>query len=157
MNRKIVELDEAKLKKLAEDKKNIVYRFGERERLPADQIVPLPQVRDKIIRLYQEYCAARKTYIDQKRMITRQRWERIRYELLQKPEWKRFDYTHPLIVDRVLHPETTPKEIKALMFMIWWKSQSGDLETFKEYIFREFKMTPEQYEAKYGKTETSQR
>jgi len=150
MNRKIVELTDNNLAKLAEDKRNIVYRFGDRDRLPDDEVVPVEQVRDNILQLYKEYCQERMLYIDSKRAVTRPRWEAIKKKLLAKPKWQRFDHTHPLIVDRVLHLETGPKEIKALMFMIFLKENGGDLETLKEYIFREFSMTKEEYDKKFG-------
>lgn len=136
--REVRQLSEAELRNLADDQKNVVYHFKERERLPQSEILPLDEVKSKVLRLYAEYEAERKVYIDAKRAIRRSDWERIVRKLKNKPEWQRFDYTHPLIVDRILNPETTRKEIKALLFMIWWKEKDGDLETFKEYIFKEF-------------------
>lgn len=147
MNRKILELSDRKLKKIARDKRNIVYKYGEREALPAAEIVPLDNVRDKVKRLYTDYCRERKIYIDQKRAITHEIWVSIKEKLLMETEWKQFDHTHPLIVDRILHPSTTPKDIKAIIFMIWLKAQpNADMEILKQYIFNEFSMTLEEYE-----------
>lgn len=136
--REVRQLSEPELRRLADDKSNVVYHFKDRERLPQSEIVPLDEVKSKVLRLYAEYQAERKRFIDAKQAILRPDWERIVQTLKNKPEWQRFDYTHPLIVDRILHPETTRKEIKALLFMIWWKERDGDMETFKEYIFKEF-------------------
>ena len=78
----IQELTYNDLERLAEDKRNIVMRFGEREKLPEHERVPIDQVLDKINRLYNEYHQLRQRH----RPITKQKWYHIKKKILQNPE-----------------------------------------------------------------------
>lgn len=157
--KKFVPLSDAKLEELAQDPRNLVYKFKEREKLPDSEVVPVDEVDAKIDNLYALYCQYRKMFIDKKVHVTKKRWTAIKTKILQVPEWKKFDHTHPLIVDRVLHPATTGKEIKALKFMIFLKQkqQTGEItdgvEALHEYVLKTFGQTPEEYEESKRKEE----
>lgn len=150
-NKKMMSLSEDHLKELAKDPKNLVYHFKDREKLPAEEVVPLNRMKGKIERLYALYCAERKKFIDKNRPVTKKRWNCIKTKILQVEEWKQLDHTHPLIVDRILNPETTEKEIEALQFMVFLKGKQEEneitdgLETFHDYLIKEFSLTKEQY------------
>jgi len=147
----IIPLSDAKLEELAKDPQNLVYRFKEREQLPEAEVVPLDNVDDKIDRLYALYCAYRKRVIDKKVPMTKKRWNAIKTRILQTPEWKQFDHTHPLIFDRVMHPETTSKEIQVLKFMIFLKKKqkageiTDGLEVLHDHVLETFGQAPEAY------------
>ena len=150
-------LNTDQLTELAKDPQNIVYHFKDRAPLPQSEVVPIHEVRDKITRLYTRYKMERRLFIERKKIIKRKQWNYIKAKILKDPEWARFNVTHPIILDRVLHPETTDREIKTLMFMIFLreKQDAGEitdgLESLKEYVFSEFAVSKEEHEAQQKK------
>ena len=144
-------LTEKQLEKLSKDPKNVVYKWGERDRLPNEEVVCLDEVASKITRLYDAYCDFRQQFVQRRVPIRNHHYRRIQARLLQDEEWARFNHTHPLIFDRIVHPETTQKEIDALLFMVRLKQQNDTPEGYQQlgkHIMQQFAMTPEEWEQK---------
>jgi hypothetical protein len=148
----MVDMNNEKLTELARDPANLVYRWGDREALPENEILSLDVVRDKVNRLFVIYTELRMRFINKRICIKQKQWNYIKKVIEKDPEWQSFSYTHSLIFDRVIHPETTEKEIKALMYMIFLKAQekTGDVingqEVLKQYLWDQFSMTPGEWE-----------
>jgi len=154
--RKYEKFTDEHLNTLSQDPQNLVYRYNSRDELPEEEIVPVEEVLSKVKRLYAEYCAKRNVYIQQNKAVKKKDWLRMKEELLCDPEWKRFDYTHPLIFDRVISPDTTEKEIKHIVFLIILKMrtnagnrtpQQAQEEAIK-YLTEQFSMSKEEWNEK---------
>ena len=104
------------LEKLANNPQNTVYEYKERQPLPQSKIVPLVLVRDKIIRLRLAYLNERKT--QNAETYTYQDNTNIRKKLCTTLEWKRFDFTHPLIFDMVTGMNTSKSDMEFLLTML---------------------------------------
>lgn len=142
-------LSQDQLKDLSKDPKNIVVHFKEREKLKDSEIVPVDQVTEKIKNLYAFLTELRNGYISKNQQITKKRWNIIKKKILAQEEWKNFDYTHPLIFDRIVNPETTRKEIDALLKMTEMKQKNDTedgMKNFHDYILKTFSITKEQYQ-----------
>lgn len=134
---KLVELNEEKLAALASDPQNIVYHWGSRERLHDDDIVPLDEVRDKILRFH-SLCQKLKSDHKIKTVGKLKKLANL------NAEWVQFERTHPVTYDRIVNLETTDKEIQALMYMIDLKSREslGDItngrDMLQQYLVKQF-------------------
>lgn len=111
---KFEQIEEKKLAELAENPYNIVYRYKSSPALDPSEIVPLDVVASNIEDLYREYDALRKKQSN----LTAQNWGRIKQYLLKNPRWRKFEYSHPLFVQRIIAPETVRKDIDAMLFLI---------------------------------------
>jgi len=145
-------ISDEKLKVLAKDPKNLVYHWKDREKLSENEIVPLAEVKDKVARLYALFTELRQAFVKKNISIRRKQWDYIKSKIKSDPEWKRFSFTHPLIYDRIVNPETTEKEVQAIMFMINLreKQNTGSISDGKErlakHVMDQFSMTPEEWE-----------
>lgn len=143
-------LSDAHLDELSKDPRNLVYKYVDREPLPDSEIVPVDDVKDKITRLYSELTSFRQRFIDRGVPIQQRHWKRIVARINKNEEWARFSFTHPLIFDRIVHPETTEKEITALMFMMFLYARRDTVpngkEVLAEYLMTNFSMTPAEWE-----------
>ena len=84
-----IHLTDAQLDVLAEDEKNIVYKWDGPEKLAS--AVPIDEVKSKVLRLFSDYQAARNEFIKRKRVIGKTEWARIKKSLLRVKEWRSFD------------------------------------------------------------------
>lgn len=134
MKKQLAQISDKKLEQLAKDPRNIVYKYGDRDPLPKEEIIPCSEVRSKVERLYQRYKDERQAFLDKRLVLNEKRYKYIKRKILQDPEWKRFDYTHPLIFDRVIDPKTTDQEIQSIYFMIDLKENGGNAETLRKHI-----------------------
>ena len=147
------DLTEEHLEELAKDPKNVVYHWKDQHaRLSPDDVVSIDVVRDRVKRLFELYSELRKTMLSRRDHIGEREWKNIHHRILQDAEWKRFSETHPLIFDRVVHPETTEKEVKAVLFMIFLKEQErlgkcdNPQEVLSEYIVGKFAISQEEWD-----------
>ncbi|MGB1272127.1 MAG: hypothetical protein ACPG5T_08640, partial [Endozoicomonas sp.] len=142
-------MDPDRLAELSKDPANLVYHYADREPLPEEDIVPVDQVRDKIERLFQVLQEFRRQFSEKGVAMQEKHWKRIKAKIMSNPEWKSFSFTHPLIYDRIVNPETTEKEIEALMFMIFLHSRKDKVpngkEVLAEYLLTNFSMTPDEW------------
>ena len=140
---------EQELATIAADPNNLVYQYKGKDRLPESDRVALVDVKDKVQRLYGVYSELRQRFIAKKGMVTQPIYMAIKRRLLQDPEWKALDTTHPLIFDRIVHPETTQKEIDVLLVMISLKTTRdtpAGAEQFRQHVLEQFSISPEEYE-----------
>ena len=140
---------EQDLAAIATDPDNLVYQYKGKDRLPESDIVALVDVKDKVQRLYGTYSDLRRRCIAKKRTLTHPIYMAIKRRLLQDPEWKALDATHPLIFDRIVHPKTTQKEIDVLLVMISLKTARdtpAGAEQFRQHVLDQFSISPEEYE-----------
>jgi hypothetical protein len=153
-NKQQVQLTDEALDELAKNPNNIVYKWVDSQPLPETEIVPLEEVKSKITRLYEQYTVERQSFITKRIPIDKKRWEYIKSKILKNIEWKRFEFTHPLIFNRILHPETTEEDIKALHFMLFLKEQekNGNIQQGKgktmlaQYIMDTFSVTQDKWD-----------
>jgi hypothetical protein len=148
------EFTEHQLRTLAMDKTNLVYHWKDRDVLPAHHVVSVGAVADKVRRLYSLLTTLRQETIAQQRAMGPKRWQYIKRHILSIDEWRQFDYTHPLIFDRVVSLETTDLEIDGLAYMMQLKESemAGEITNGKElltkHLLRTFGMTPAAWDAK---------
>lgn len=140
----MMEEEEERLKLLAQDPKNKVLYYAPREKLADSEIVPLDQVQDKIQRLFAEY----KQKKGKQGLIKKKAWYKIRVALLENPEWKEFDRTHPTIVDQVLAPNVSKKEIDTLLIMIEMKKSGKSIAEFEQIVIDKFAMPKKEFKYK---------
>jgi hypothetical protein len=143
----ISQIQDDKLKQLAEDPDNIVYRY---EDLPVPAtIMPLSEVKQLIQELWKEF-----KMIKGSTTLTLRAARKIRHQLSTKSKWSSFSKTHPLIFDRIIDHQTGEKEIEALLYMIFLRElqdngaiQNG-ADQLQAYIVKQFAMTADEYKAK---------
>jgi hypothetical protein len=138
-NAEIQNLEEQKLQLLANDPKNLVYRYVDREKVK--EILPIPIVKQNIQELWKE-CQQLKT---KNAAMSRQKI------CSDNVRWQNFSQTHPDIFDRVTHPDTKNEQILALYRMIelfekekQGKTRDGKQE-FQNYLFDTFSMPEADY------------
>ena len=148
------ELNDEQLNKLSRDKKNVVYHWKDRDPLPRSQVLSLVEIEDKVTRLYALFSKLRVETIQKQGVMGPKRWKYIKDYILKQEEWKSFDYTHPLIFDRIVNLETTDKEIQSIMIMISLKAQqdAGEISDGKklltQHLLQTYGMTPAEWDAK---------
>ena len=141
-------LSDEKLRSLAEDPTNIVYRY-EDGAIPL-RVLSLPEVKDNIQRLWERFKDLKAG-----RTISQKQCRRIRTKL-ETEGWASFSATHPLIFDRVVDPKTGEPEIKALLYMIFLKDLQAQgaiangPERLQQYILDTFAVSEETYRAQGG-------
>jgi hypothetical protein len=133
------ELEETKLQELADDPRNLVYRFVPRPKL--DQVVPLSTVRTQIRSLWRR-C----------KLLSEPNAAKRRQILCEENEcFKALSVTHPLVFDRVTHPNTKQKDIDTLFHMCDIRKQeldgkvSNGLQKFQDYIVATYGLPEEEY------------
>jgi len=154
MNQHLEQVEESKLQDLADDPRNIVYHWKSSDPLTPEEVVPLDRVASMIRRLFEEYDTKRKKIISKNIHFTDKVCGKLKSHLMKNPEWKRFDQTHPNIVNRVIATETTEKDIVALEAMIALKKKvlNGNLadmegkKKLEDYIIKTFAQTKKEYE-----------
>ena len=116
LKKRLEKFSQAQLEKLTENDKNVVYEYKERKPLPKAQIVPLQLVHDKVKRLRHLYLQERA--MTQGTEFNYHENNLVKNKLRLTNEWKRFDYTHPLIFDLVTGLNTTDEDMQLLVDMI---------------------------------------
>jgi hypothetical protein len=134
-------LHEEKLRELAADPKNIVYRYVDRERL--QEQVPLEIVEQNIKDLWKVSCQLTETNAAKRRQDVCEISER----------WLKFSETHPTFFDRIVHPDTTHQQIEAMLMMINMHrrthgSQEGKQE-FEKHLWNAFSVPEDVYKKQY--------
>jgi hypothetical protein len=129
-----------------------VFKFGDRQALAKDKIVPFAVVEKNITDLWEEVkhtreisrCKSGKDHEGKLRrwLVSEGHPERTR--------WIAFDETHPLIFDRCIDKDTTDKEITALLHMLHLQETGRPPEDLKAYIWENFSVPEDVYREKHG-------
>jgi hypothetical protein len=142
-------LTDEKIAALAEDPRNQVYRYVSRERLP--QAVPLDDVQQLVTNCWQRFNELRTAALAKNPVMSKKAFVRIRDTM--NHEFKSFSYTHPLIFDRIVNPETTPVHIETLLYMINLRrndpTEAGRTQLAKR-VMDTFAVSREEWEATHG-------
>lgn len=143
----IHKITDEKLEQLANDPKNIVYRYTD-QKAPVT-ITSLPEVKNSVLELWAKFKEIRND-----RTLTYKQARNIRVNLCKHDiKWRNFSASHPLIFDRVVDHRTGEKEIEALLYMICLKEseQSGKSQKAKQqlqaYLMSKFAVSEEEYRA----------
>ena len=140
-----VELSEAKARELADNPDNLVYYYKERE--PLKSVVPLEDVESNVLQCWADFQWQRKQVQPE---MTKKKFDKIKVLLSQK--WSEFAFTHPLIFDRIVHPETRQAEIDAILYMIQLKkAEPGDTGRVKlaKHVMDTFAVSREEWANKH--------
>lgn len=157
---KFTEVADENLEKLAQDPKNIVYKYMERPPLSPEKVLSLDTVKTHITDLWNEVKMVRKDKLHCQNDLSDLQARQLRWWLLTKSPnavcWQNFSETHPLIFDRCVGKDTSEKEITALRYMIFLKekAQNGKLnngtELLQDYMWNTFSMSEKEYRNKHG-------
>lgn len=105
-------LTDGDISKLAENKENIVYRWGQ---LPTPEKIltleEIKQLREEIWEAFSQLKRGRTT-LSMKQVL---KARRLIKEM--KPEWEAFSRSHPLIFDGIVASHTTDREMEAMQEM----------------------------------------
>ena len=142
-------LTDEKVKLLAEDPRNKVYRYVSRDPLP--EPVPLDTVEQLIKNCWTRFSELRVEALSRNPVMTEQAFVRIRKTMQQ--EFKTFSNTHPLIFDRIVNPESTPDHIDTLIYMVHLRRQDPTNEgraKLAKHVVDKFAVSREEWEATHG-------
>lgn len=133
---------------LAKNPQNIVYHYADREPLP--KAVPLDKVNLSVIKCWEKYKDLRREVIAAHGSVTQASYKKIHKKL--SIEFANFSFTHPLIFDRIVHPETTQKQIDTILWMIEIKREEpGDSGRVKlaKHVMDKFAVTKEEWDREH--------
>lgn len=141
----LAELEDAKLRKLAQDPQNIVYHYVDRPK--PSRIAPLSEVWSNIVDLWEEV----KTHTLRSEKDSRE----LRKVLCETLRWKQMSETHPIFFEAVVHHETTSEKIEVMRKIIQLKDRqakgriSNGPELAQKLIFDAFSLSAEEYAQRY--------
>jgi hypothetical protein len=142
-------LTDEKVKLLAEDPRNKVYRYVSRDPLP--EPVPLDTVEQLIKNCWKRFSELRAEALYKNPVMTERAFVRIRNTMNQ--EFKTFTNTHPLIFDRIVNPESTQAHIDTLIYMVHLKRKDPSNEgraQLAKHVVDKFAVSREEWEATHG-------
>jgi hypothetical protein len=147
------QISDDRLGTLADDPRNVVYKYNDLDSLPADKIRPLPEVRRLVLGLWDEVRHLRTERFKVEGPLSSFQSQRLRYWILKKSaerdQWRAFSATHPMIFDRCLHRDTTQREVDALLHMIDMKMGTGTAQQLQTYIMDTFAVSEKEYRKKH--------
>ena len=146
-------MTDEKIAALAEDPRNQVYRYVSRERLP--QAVPLDEVEQLVTDCWRRFSDLRGAALAKNPVMSKKSFVRIRDTMNQ--EFKNFSFTHPLIFDRIVNPESTQVHVDTLLYMINLRrndpTEAGRTRLAKK-VMDTFAVSREEWEATHGPMRT---
>lgn len=146
-------LTDERVAALAEDPRNKVYRYVSRE--PLAQAVPLDDVQRLVTSCWQRFSELRTAALAKNQVMSKKAFVRIRDTMNE--EFKDFSFTHPLIFDRIVNPESTQVHVDTLLFMINLRrndpTEEGRAKLAKRVIDT-FAVSREEWEATHGPMRT---
>lgn len=145
MKQRLEQLQNAKLEELAQDPRNIVYRYTDRPALA--QPVPLDIVAKNVDDLW-SIC---------KHMSCKHAAKRRQLVCEMEPRFLKFSETHPSIFDRVVHPDTTEDMIQLLREMMQQyrhattagENMTEAKQRFEQHVVASRSMSEEEYKRRY--------
>jgi hypothetical protein len=146
-------MTEDKARALAQNPQNKVYYYKSRE--PLEQVVPFKEVERLVYECWKRYRHMREKVLEQNETVSEQDFARMKKTLDE--EFAQFSYTHPLIYDRIVRPETVQAHVDAIFWMINLKREDPSDKSrvlLARRIMAEFAVSPEEWEATHGKKTT---